>query len=132
MTDTGILKDIKMVHVSGLLKCSVEAGWRWGCNLDDGKNYFATVITNAENTIIFPQKGVVLDDINRFEIPVYKASTATSMKYGDLQEHTYIQNGTELRIWFGEDLKDVHEDDNSGKHCVDVYAKMKVLKGRFA
>ena len=31
-----------------------------------------------------------------------------------------VMDGDEYQIWYGEDINDISEGDNSGKHCVDV------------
>lgn len=33
----------------------------------------------------------------------------------------YFLKGVEVKIWFGEDLKNWNNFDNSGRVCVDVY-----------
>ena len=37
----------------------------------------------------------------------------------------YVEKGQELRVWYGEDLKEKYDGDNSGRSCVEVYAKIR-------
>ena len=33
-------------------------------------------------------------------------------------------SGDVVKVWYGEDWKDISEIDNSGIHCVDIYAQI--------
>ena len=46
----------------------------------------------------------------------------TELMFNSLQSSMTVFIGQEFRIWFGPDLKDCAEDNNSGKTCADVYA----------
>ena len=43
--------------------------------------------------------------------------------FTDFAKPFYFQRGSELRIWYGEDLKNSDDADNQGRVCVDVYAR---------
>jgi hypothetical protein len=43
------------------------------------------------------------------------------LQHGFNSPPDYIGTGSQLRVWFGEDLFNVHEGDNAGKVCVDVF-----------
>ena len=46
------------------------------------------------------------------------------LTFVDLINLKYVEKDTELHIWYGEDLYNQNDADNSGKHCVDVFAKI--------
>ena len=35
----------------------------------------------------------------------------------------HVKAGSEIQIWYDEDLNNYYEIDNAGEHCVDVYTK---------
>ncbi|CAH3025257.1 unnamed protein product, partial [Porites evermanni] len=64
---TGFLVRVKLVHLSGLIRCSRWTGWfNWGCK----RGKIHTLITNSSDSILLPrrEKGSIL---NGFEIPGY-------------------------------------------------------------
>ena len=111
-----------MEHVSGYLdsdstRPETNTKSRWGTS------YIRTIITDKQKSIIFPDPEMVKKSGYAFLIRGYDAKTSDFLTYVDSINPMYVEVGTELRIWFGEDLQDISEDDNIGKHCVDVYAK---------
>ena len=46
------------------------------------------------------------------------------LTFVDSVNPTYVEKDTELHVWYAEDLYNSHEGDNTGKHCVDVFAKI--------
>lgn len=53
------------------------------------------------------------------------ASTASSKEivFTDFANPFYFPMNKQMRIWYGEDLKDWTEGNNYGRVCVHVYAK---------
>ena len=114
---TGFLVRVKLVHLSGLIRCSQGTGWfNWGCI--QGKIH--TVITNSSDSILLPrrEKGSILTG---FEIPGY-FPTSPQLVFPDIQPRLSVVSGQEMRIWNTEDLLEPGwTGDNFGSVCVDVY-----------
>ena len=118
----GLFKAIRMKHVSGSFGCHKDPQYnsRWGC-----WKYIHTIITDNQRNIIFPDpKLVTSNNYYRFTVRGYDGKTSNYLTYVDLINPIYVERGTEMNIWYGEDLNDYTEQDNHGKHCVDVYAKI--------
>ena len=114
---SGFLVRVKLVHLSGLIRCSLGTGWfNWGCI--QGKIH--TVITNSSDSILLPRrdKGSILTG---FEVPGY-FPTSPQLVFPDIQPHLPVVSGQEMRIWNTEDLLEPGwTGDNFGSVCVDVY-----------
>ena len=54
----------------------------------------------------------------------YNGMTSDWLNFVSLTNPIYVEKGTELNIWYSEDLRDYFDTDNTGKHCVDVFAKI--------
>ena len=46
----------------------------------------------------------------------------TELRFNNLPSPISVSVGDEFQIWYGQDLKDCVENDNSGQTCADVYA----------
>ena len=95
-----------------------------GCHRD---NILSTLVTNHNNKIIFPS----VKHIKKFErnkdyfLQGFAGYLNTLVFATDfVSKPTYMKNGQELRIWYGEDLADFSESDNSGTHCVEVVSNI--------
>jgi hypothetical protein len=122
----GFVAAIKLVHVSGSVTCekrSAKFNSNWGCATTHpyvGKFSLNTVVTTSNNKILFPR-----------ERQFTNANLWYSMEQFDSNSHLlvlkrfddplYVAAGQELRLWFGEDLKDVFENSNGGQTCAHVY-----------
>lgn len=49
-------------------------------------------------------------------------SMSSVLVFQRFDDPLYVAPGQQLRVWYGEDLKDVSEDDNGGQTCADVFA----------
>ena len=75
-------------------------------------------MTNDQNQVLVP-KGPY--ETYKFKVPGQdKNGKELLLKAENPIE---VQTGDELRIWNTEDLYDIYETDNSGRHCVQVYVK---------
>ena len=107
---------VRLMHVSGSIRCGNKAsyGSRWGCNNKPAK--FGTILAKHKGAITFPETEQIsmngFNDLDGFtvhdDVIFFRIKTVNVME------------GDEYQIWYGEDIKDISEDDNSGKHCVDV------------
>ena len=117
----GFIKSIKLQHVSGQLECSIGNSFTyWGCEVYN-PDQLLTVLTNSANSILFPPVG-------NYTLGV--SLTYTLKGYNHLskeliipaQKPVMINQNEILKIWFVEDLVKHKFGDNSGKHCVHVFA----------
>ena len=121
-----LLKSLKLEHVSGLITCSYTnpnfGSSIWTCNSD--KTQLSTLVTNTDNEVIFPP-GVTMNpvvaDVKFDNKSAYKMSSKDLIYYGPQKR---VTASTELRIWNSNDLGgDEKDEDNRGKHCVNVYGQ---------
>ncbi|XP_031562383.1 uncharacterized protein LOC116298145 [Actinia tenebrosa] len=129
----GFLSAIKLVHVSGSVTCDKNScaknlnqyNSKWGCAPNHpfvGKTPLNTVITTSNNKIVFPkdhhfthEHTSLWYDMEQFD------SNSNFLVFQRFHDPLYVAAGQELRLWFGEDLKDVSEDDNGGQTCARVF-----------
>ena len=113
----GMLRGIKLEHISGDLTCHISVPHKtslWGCS-----TAVLTLITDTNNQVIFPAN---IGNTKLPKVPVYDAKTSQILIYTNFAYPSFFVKGQELRIWYSEDLYDQHTDDNSGTHCIKVYA----------
>ena len=127
MKQQGLLRGLKLKHRSGYLDCATDADAHsrtlWGCWTST--DFILTVITDSHQNIVFPDPKIVTNNsYYRYTMRGYGSKTSKYLTFVDLKNPMYVEKGTKLRIWYGADLNDHTESDNSGKHCVDVYAKI--------
>ena len=125
MKREGKIQQITLVHKSGYVtsdKSKPEYKSDWGrfklkVSIDVG-----TVVTREDNSILFPSHKLGENGyyfINHrngqkfYRMTLYKVLPKTQIK---------VQQGEEMRIWWGQDLLDINEDKSAGRHCVEVYA----------
>lgn len=116
MQHEGYITSFKLVHLRGKVSCrAVDNRFsNWGCNIEER---LFTFFTNATDTVIFPQ----ISRIKRYSIPGI-GSNSNELTFNNLTEPMRVSTGQEFRVWYGEDLKGVSEQNNGGKTCMDVYA----------
>ena len=118
----GSVNSVKLVHVSGDVTCAnlfafagVNARSKFGCAKASLELY--TLITTANNDILLPES-----QESPYTLPGYH-SDSTEIVFTDMSTPLRLSSGQQLRVWYGEDLRNVSEHDNEGRSCVDVYAK---------
>ncbi|XP_015760564.1 PREDICTED: uncharacterized protein LOC107339768 isoform X2 [Acropora digitifera] len=117
----GSIQAVKLVHVSGAVNCYFprNASSKWGCDLQNVKQYIFVLLTDTSNTILLPMGQ---SHGSRYTLPGYDAQSSEIIFTG-FPNPLYLSSGQELRVWYEEDLKDQSEHDNSGTSCTDVFAK---------
>ena len=121
---SGNLKKLKLVHESGFVSCNTRfnhSKTNFGCY--DG--WIKTIVTDRKNKILFPN----LDRASTsgfYKLTGYTPDSS-ELLFDSIKEKTLVAAGTEFRIWYGEDLRDVSESDNEGTSCVSVYARVEGL-----
>ena len=123
----GSLVAVKLVHRFGYVSCDVKfrKNWSfWGCGEHKYKGLnrlVDTVITDDHNRILMPptQLEKNIDDLKWYKIPGYNSQSPEIVL--SRFSPTSVHRGKRLRLWYGEDLTNLSEEDNGGKVCCKVY-----------
>lgn len=117
----GTIKTIKFVHISGGVAWAggPEFEGRWG---DKATEVFELHITNTLNQRVAPPVGYPLNnEYNlQYELPG-QTFTDPQMIFPDFTPFLPVTKGQEFRVWFGEDLMNYFDDDNTGRTCFNIY-----------
>ncbi|XP_074610015.1 uncharacterized protein LOC141864170 [Acropora palmata] len=116
----GSIQAVKLVHLSGQVTCDhrqVNASSKWGCGPPFSVLLINVFLTNASNTILLP-----MSQSSRYTIPGYDAQSS-EIVFSGFPNPLHLSSDKELRLWYGEDLRDYAENDNAGTSCTDVFAK---------
>ncbi|XP_066918935.1 uncharacterized protein [Clytia hemisphaerica] len=115
----GSIAGFRMEHVSGSVGCISGDKSYWGCATHYTKDVIMTVITDVERKYIVPNEynTAVIDSLR---YPPYHAMSKDLVMYtGKPYKVTKHQ---ELRVWYGDDVLDYFEWDNtSDEHCINVF-----------
>ena len=120
---SGSVDSVKLVHVSGEVTCELgllsgeNARSKFGCQKTSSELY--TFITNATNYILLPESP---EFPSKYTLQGYHPDS-TEIVFTNISTPLRLSSGQQLRIWYGEDLMNDTEWDNSGLSCVDMYAK---------
>ena len=112
---------LMLVAISGGVRCNNRPGYtHFGCHTRAGKMIlvYVTVGKGYEHTIV-PQ-----NTTGDYLLPG-KDSDSTFLEYelpstGGHSEYCF-KNGTEYNLWYGSDMVDSSEHDNSGTAYTDIY-----------
>ena len=119
----GTLIGLKLVHKGGFVRCNDNYAYNsnWGCST----KWISVHITDKTNKQIFPKDVTYAVGYKRawYAIPGYTSKSPVLVFTDDVSSAMLVQEGQELRLWYGEDLKNLTEFDNAGTSCADVYAK---------
>lgn len=121
MNHTGTLHSIKLVHRYGYVSCYCGLFINTKTNFGCGHHDLATIITDQRNEVVFPSN---MGSNGLYKLPPYKPTSKELVLDNPTFNDYQVKKGQEMRIWYGEDLKDHWEHDNCGTSCVDVYADM--------
>merc|ERR1711881_614891 len=95
MGKQGLLKGVKMKHISGSLICTnPPLKSRWVCNYAGSSSNVATEITDNNKNVLLPDLKVPRDRNHRFIIKGHDGETADWMTFVDLTTPTYVEKGT--------------------------------------
>ena len=128
MTKRGRVKTMKLIHRSGWVKCNpkYKASF-WSCTNPQYKEHLMTIITDADKKPVLPPTenltnlGMAGEKAHFYSLPGYHHNS-TELVFRTLVNPLSVSNNQEMQIWYGQDMVDSREEDNSGKTCVDVYA----------
>ena len=127
-SQTGYLSSLKLIHLDGYVTCKYyKPTYKsfWGCNSEDtGFKYLVnTWITKSNDQVIFPVTTTTPYDIfGNYKLEGFDQLSGYLKWDADKYDPIMLQQGEELKIWYGEDYNNIHEFDNDGEHCVEVYA----------
>jgi len=125
---SGFLTEMRIDYQHGLLTCNEEDPnhlSRFGCNGDKTKGAFSIFVTNQYKKALLPDNQQALPEHPYFyNIIGHDAQSADNFTLKAVNP-TYINANDELRIWYGEDLHNRHEQDNGNSVvCVNVFGKI--------
>ena len=127
ITESGVNYTFKLVHLSGSVSCSTNyPSSYWGC---DHPNYkkekLLTIITfqNKSALLLANYKKTQGNSCRYYSYKIEGVGVNESeLWFNTLPSPISVSVGQEFQLWYGLDLKDCYEDDNSGHTCADVYA----------
>ena len=106
-----------LVHRSGKVTCGSKKYSYWGCTPNIRQLH--TVLTDQNNKILAPEASTV-NSGGSYTLAGYTSSSSVLVFCAPKKPHCVFAN-SELRLWYGEDLRGTSESDNGGKTCADVY-----------
>jgi len=107
-----------LVHRSGTVSCNKKLYSYWGCTPNHAD--INIVLTDDQNRILAPAASIVNSKHGWYNLAGYTSSSSALVFCAPKKPHCIFAN-SELRLWYGEDLKGHTESDNAGKACADVY-----------
>lgn len=123
------LAAIKLVHLYGSVTCDSgsSTSWSyWGCYIPNFRSHVNVVVTIGYRRILPAWKYIDKTNSNSkyrlwSRIPGYTGLSNTLVLSDDYDRR--LSGGQELRLWYGEDLRDSTDDNNAGRTCSNVYAR---------
>ena len=106
-----------LVHRTGAVSCDRKHYSYWGCTANHAN--IAVVLTDNHNRILAPAASIV-SKYGWYNLAGY-TSSSSALVFSAHKKPQCIFRNSELRLWYGEDLKGYTENDNGGKTCADVY-----------
>lgn len=110
MRKAGIVTALKLVHISGEVGCVRNGRSKWGCS---DPNNIATVITDGQNNVVFPE-----DHIYPYTIDGFGSNSPELMLSFSIP--LMVTAGQEFRVWYSEDLDNADADNYPGPTCMKV------------
>ena len=124
--ESGLIYTFKLAHLNGNIRCSEDvAASHWGCTHESyGDKQLGTIITFKNKTAL--QLAEYRGDGIGCAYYSYKLDgvgvNAPILAFNNMSSPLAVSAGQEFRIWFGGDLHNCGESNNSGQTCVDVFA----------
>ncbi|XP_078346586.1 uncharacterized protein LOC144631873 [Oculina patagonica] len=106
------------VHRTGTVSCNKKQYSYWGCNANHPILY--AVLTDQQNKILAPAASQVNTKDGWYNLAGYTSSSSILVFCAPKKPHCVFAN-SELRLWYGQDLRGSSESNNGGKACADVY-----------
>ena len=121
--EIGVMYTFKLVHLSGSVRCNPDyPPSYWGCDHPSlGDARLETVITFKNRSAL-----LLADYREKGCGPLYKIEGVgvndNELRFNNLPTPISVSVGDEFQIWYGQDLSNCSEHNNSGQTCADVYA----------
>ena len=121
--ESGVIRTFKLVYLSGSIRCNLDhPPSYWGCdNPALGDTRLLTVITFKNSSAL-----LLADYREKSCHYSYKIEGVgvndSELRFNNLSTPISVSVGDEFQIWYGQDLKNCSEHNNSGQTCADVYA----------
>merc|ERR1711872_199448 len=119
----GKLSAIKLEYVKGYVSCNKDmqsCRSRWGCDCFP-HDYISVFITDSGNQILFPTS-IKPTDV-WYPLPGFK-STSDAIIFRNKLNPVDVSAGDELKVWYGEDLRNHTPENNEGTVCARVSVKL--------
>ena len=87
-----------------------------------GSEFITTFITDTNKNIV-SANGITSDNYESFSIPGYNHYSKEIIMNVYGPQVTQARKGDIFWVWYGEDLFNGYEPNNSGVHCINVYAR---------
>ena len=107
-----------LVHRSGTVTCNKSQYSYWGCVPNNPALF--VILTDQNNKELAPETSTIHKAAGYYTLAGYTSSSSALVFCASKKPHCVFAN-SELRLWYGEDLRGHTESDNSGKTCADVY-----------
>ena len=108
------------VHRAGKVTCDKSQYSYWGC--DPNHPSLFAILTDQNNKILAPEASAV-NKGGVYKLAGYTSSSSALVFCAPKKPHCVFAN-SELRLWYGQDLRDFTESNNDGKTCADVYVML--------
>ena len=115
----GFVAAIKLVHYNGSVTCDkntiakkpAEFNSKWGCAPSHpflGETSINTLVTTSSNKIVFPKDHHFTHEHSNLWYHMEQFDSMSDvLVFQRFDDPLYVAPGQELRLWYGEDLKDV-------------------------
>ena len=117
---------LRLVSRSGEVKCVSDVAYScWDCHGYSSLKACPSnvIITDRHDNRIFPLQQFIKHGSGLwYTMPVVDDKHSDELVFSNFDYPLYLHPYMELRVWFGEDLKNRSEGDNQGRVCVDVFA----------
>ena len=110
-----LVSSFMLVHLSGTVTCNKRHYSYWGCYPNHAS--INVVLTDHQNKLLAP---AATNHGGWYNLSGYTSSSSALVFCAAKKPHC-IHANTQLRLWYGEDLRGYTESDNGGKTCADVY-----------
>lgn len=131
ITEAGEIYTFKLVYRNGYLRCNPRhPASHWGCTNSGAvaqEKALLTVITYNNRTALPIAEYARFNGSGGQKCPYYSYSidgidvNSTELVFNRLTSPVLARTGQEFQIWYGHDLVNCSEKNNSGQTCVDVY-----------
>ena len=127
ITESGIIYTFKLVHLSGSVSCNQrDPSSYWGCdnpNFEEEKLLTIITFQNKSALWLADYKKTQNNNCRYYSYKIEGVGVnETELSFNNLPSPISVSVGQEFQLWYGADLKNCYEYDNSGRTCADVYA----------